>query len=260
MYISSFLGLSKMMESNNNLIVRSCIPDCNQNRKFIESAGKNYMHEKNDETMVAGFYQKNKINIFSFLLKIFIVIQVVWISQFSSRNNAFEETRIESYKNFNNNGIVRNNRILMTDLVKESLASKYETLEKNIVTKLEQIYTTQSKNIGSKIMGFFKKIDLLFEREIIRILKYIEKEKEKPIKNGIQFFKSLKVFFSGLKLFSAPIIAAVNSLLIYHFKPQIISLAVSIGLNIIPIATLGYVLYKIYKVNSKMKKKKRFFF
>ncbi|CAD2085555.1 Plasmodium exported protein, unknown function [Plasmodium vinckei brucechwatti] len=250
-----------MKGSNNNLIVRSCIPDYNKNSKFIESDGEKYMHEKNNETMVAGLYQKNKTSIFSFLMKIFIVIQLVWISQFSYRNNAFEDVGIEHYKNFNNNGIVRNNRILMTDLLKDSLASNYELLETNIMTKLEDIYATQSKNIGSKILAFFQKLDLLFEREIIRILKYIEKEKEKPIKNGIQFFKSLKVFFSGLKLFSAPIIAAVNSLLIYYFKPQLINIAVSIGLNIIPTISFGYVLYKIYKVNTDMQKKKsRFFF
>ncbi|CAD2097200.1 hypothetical protein YYG_04787 [Plasmodium vinckei petteri] len=249
-----------MKESNNNLIVRSYIPDYNKSSKFIESDGENYIHEKDDGTMVAGLYQKNKTNIFSFLMKIFIVIQLVWISQFSYRNNAFEEAGIENYKNFNNNGIVRNSRILVADLLKDSLASNYEILETNVMNKLESIYEAQSKNIGYKILAFFQKLDLLFEREIIRIFKYIEKEKEKPIKNGIQFFNSLKVFFSGLKLFSAPIIAAVNSLLIYYFKPQLIGMAVSIGLNIIPTISFGYVLYKIYKVNLDMQKKKSKFF
>ncbi|KEG00559.1 hypothetical protein YYE_04743 [Plasmodium vinckei vinckei] len=249
-----------MKELNNILIARSCIPDYNKNSKFIERNGEKYMYEKNDETMVGGLYQKNKTNIFSFLMKIFIVIQIVWIFQFSAISSV-EAAEIENFTNFNSNELVRNGRILMAGLLKDSLSSNYETLEKNVMAKLENIYTTQSKNIGSKILGFFQKLDLLFEREIIRILKYIEKEKEKPIKNGIQFFKSLKVFFSGLKLFSAPIIAAVNSLLIYYFKPQLINIAVTIGLNIIPTISFGYVLYKIYKVNSKLQKKKsRFFF
>ncbi|CXH97260.1 Plasmodium exported protein, unknown function [Plasmodium berghei] len=248
-----------MEKSNNNLLVRSYISDYNKNSKFIEYDEKNNIHKKNDGHMIAELYQKNKTNIFSFLIKIFIVIQIIWISQFSSRNDVFGEKGISNYENwehFKNNEIIRNHRILMENLLKSPSGPKYEILEKNVMDQIDHIYKTQSKSFWSKIMGFIKKMDLLFEREVIRILEYIEKEKEKPIKDGIKFFKSLKVFFNGLKLFSAPIAAAANTLLIYYFKPQIISLTIGIGLNILPIATVAYVIYKIYKVNSEIQKSK----
>ncbi|CDU16352.1 hypothetical protein YYC_05043 [Plasmodium yoelii 17X] len=241
-----------MKESNNNLLVMSCISDYNKNGKLVESDG-----EKNDRDMVTRHCQKGKPNIFSFLMKIFIVIQIIWISQFSSGNDGIVNyVKCENSPNLNNNGIRRNHRILMGSLLKSPLSSKYETLEKNVMEQIDNIYKTQSKSIWTKITSFFKKIDLLFEREVIRILKYIEKEKEKPIKDGIKFFNSLKVFFSGLKLFSAPILAAANTILIYYFKPQIISLTIGIGLNLLPIVTAAYVIYKIYKVNSEMQKGK----
>ncbi|SBS94539.1 Plasmodium exported protein, unknown function [Plasmodium malariae] len=150
----------------------------------------------------------------------------------------------------NDKFILRTNRVLVESA--RSLNSSYETLEQNIVDKIENIYEQQTRNIASKIMAFIKKIDLIVEKEIVKALKYIDSEKEAPIKSGMNFFEKVKNFFKGLKIFSTPVLATVTALAAYYIKAHLISASFTLTIAFIPFLSTCYLIYKVYKIRSEM--------
>ncbi|SCN43027.1 Plasmodium exported protein, unknown function [Plasmodium ovale] len=194
--------------------------------------------------------RKGKMSMLFFLIKAFIFAHLIWILQFYAINVTFHESGKESYDMRNGNAsIFRNNRMLIENL--RNINSSYETLEQNIVDRIENIYEQQTRNIASKIMGFIKKIDLIVEKEIVKTLKYIDAEKDEPIQSGINFFEKVKNFFKGLQLFSTPILGTITALTAYYFKSQVFTTAVTLTVAFLPLISTCYLFYKIYKIRSE---------
>ncbi|EUD66715.1 hypothetical protein C922_02700 [Plasmodium inui San Antonio 1] len=144
----------------------------------------------------------------------------------------------------------KGNRILVESLKNPN--TTYETLEQNIVDKIENIYEQQRRNIVSKIMAFIKKIDLILEKEIIRTLKYINDEKNEPMESGLNFYEKIKKFFSGLKIFSTPVLGTLAAATFYYFKAKAVTTVISLSIAFLPFISTCYLMYKILKIRSEM--------
>ncbi|GAW79415.1 Plasmodium exported protein, unknown function [Plasmodium gonderi] len=223
-----------------------------ENKKVVDSCGTSNVG------MLNGCHKIGGISIPLFFAKVLIFVNLVLLLQPSSHSMAIDKTRGEYHEGTTwrtNEGQwenVRKNRILIECLKNSN--KTYDKLEQNIVEKIENIYEEQRRNIVSKIMAFIKKIDLIVEKEIIKTLKYIEAEKDEPIKSGLNFLEKVKNFFRGFKIFSTPVLGTLAAFTAYYFKSKAFTAMVFLTVSFLPFISTCYLAYKIFKIRSEMSK------
>ncbi|GAB64905.1 hypothetical protein PCYB_041070 [Plasmodium cynomolgi strain B] len=226
--------------------------------KHVDKKGADFCKSANVGASKRG-YKFERFSIPLFFVKAFVFVSFVMLLQFCLPSMSAHQSGVHTYGAPGSSGArsyyppkARGKRILIECL--KNINTTYDTLEQNIVDKIENIYEQQRRNIVSKIMAFVKKIDLILEKEIVKTLKYIDAEKDEPIKCGINFFEKIKKFFSGLKIFSTPVLGTMAALTAYYFKAQAFTAVISVGVAFLPLMSTCYLMYKIFKIRSEMSK------
>ncbi|CAI7718414.1 Plasmodium exported protein, unknown function [Plasmodium vivax] len=248
-----------MMETNserhsNASVAASYYEDCNH----VDRKGAGVCKSANVGASEGG-HKTGRFGIPLFFVKAFVFVSFVMLLQFCSPSMSALQTGVHTHGGPGSTAAgshypnkARGNRILIECL--KNLNTTYETLEQNIVDKIENIYEQQRRNIASKIMAFIKKIDLILEKEIVKTLKYIDAEKDEPIKCGLNFYEKMKKFFSGLKIFSTPVLGTFAAFTAYYFKAQAFTAMLSLTVAFLPLMSTCYLMYKVFKIRSDMSK------